>query len=1140
MKNKFCSKFFFKSTFYLFFSILTFVSFISCENFLNGAETAKELNKLVSYANAPVCSVLLKSDESMGTFIAGDSKEFKVGYETEIYFSANIEACILSDLTAQFATDSSKDISEYISIKILERDDEKGLYKISVKVLKEAPDIIIKPVCLPYPAVESYSPKSDGEPDYANKPIKIIFNMPMEAANITPLQSLFNYSNISITYDGQNLAEYFNEPYFNEEKNLLTLAPKPSFLQFLKDTREVYITVNVDFSSDIFVKSAEKKLFLRQNEKAHFTVRYKAETEDVAPVKTGFGFFASVNDYSLQELSSMTTEELAGLKKFNQENIAIKGDISLEAYSKKIIQNRFKNDIYLYGRYYDEGSGVNRIIVDVEHTNSKDGLLLKNQFLEPVDFFVEEKAEEADFYKDNNYVLFKLKYTIPQNQNDNNDGAYGFNVTTYDACENPSLPESFTAIKDTGVNLNTLTLFNLYNNLDTNSVNLSTLEDKLVEALNAGTYNESIKTIQFLYAKHVYASVEATGLVDAFVKYINKDGNEVTEAMAVDSANPKLFKHTLDVNHVHDSKITIIIKDNLENSQSRDFYFPTQPKVLNNQSTHYTKKDNATLGFSVMFNKYGSGQYTKDVHFDFSTVTESYNVGEPSVEYYEDHPDVYFFYANDLLFSEGNEDPAWPLADPCDLYNWNQELEFPLALTQEDITYNYDITDDGEFYKLTIGLPQDLKTRLGDKYDMYDSLALGMCIDAPVLLLVFDKDSEQISLVDKIYSQVQSLNLMKGPFFITGIKDGNMVRIQSNIENKDDFYMDQGFNLTFSDDDTAALRARALECRVPLNNGFNYGSNILQEKVGYHQVNEYIFLDNAEGKMDSFQVTVNNAYRYSFDSSYLGQTNASFLIDAGTGNYFIPLLDLNYGETVIDVNLINKAGSSALGQSFTIEKSPIVFEIPETLPVETDVTLTSLPTAYNIDTAGPMEDLPYDFGSYIYIAALGLNGWENLYKIDTQDENFVKTSSQDSQKPYLYSIKNLTLPKDKYIKISTSLGYNTRTGSQVFYNGAAGQKASADTLIDMESFYFVSSSQPVYIYTLASMKPLSECSSWTADEWDALRFKANEQFLDFSPDNNGNLRIYTPDTTWMQEGFCYVTIARFADGHAIVSKVREK
>jgi hypothetical protein len=72
------------------------------------------------------------------------------------------------------------------------------------------------------------------------------------------------------------------------------------------------------------------------------------------------------------------------------------------------------------------------------------------------------------------------------------------------------------------------------------------------------------------------------------------------------------------------------------------------------------------------------------------------------------------------------------------------------------------------------------------------------------------------------------------------------------------------------------------------------------------------------------------------------------------------------------------------------------------------------------------------------------------------------------------------------------------------------------------------------------MKSLSECSSWTADEWDTLRVKTNEQLLEFSANNNGNLRIYTPDTSWMPEGFCYVTIARFADGHAIVSKVREK
>ena len=65
--------------------------FSSCENFLKGNDTANDLQKILEYNNAPGCTILLKSDAATGTFLAGDSKEFKVGYQEDIYFSVNKE-----------------------------------------------------------------------------------------------------------------------------------------------------------------------------------------------------------------------------------------------------------------------------------------------------------------------------------------------------------------------------------------------------------------------------------------------------------------------------------------------------------------------------------------------------------------------------------------------------------------------------------------------------------------------------------------------------------------------------------------------------------------------------------------------------------------------------------------------------------------------------------------------------------------------------------------------------------------------------------------------------------------------------------------------------------------------------------------
>ena len=197
MKRNLCLQSLYKSFFAVVLVCFTAATLISCENFLKGSNTPQQLERLVSYANAPGCTVLLKSDEAMGSFMAGDSMELKVGYETELYYSANINNCILEDVIAQSATDSGMNMSDYISIKITERDDETGFYKINIKLLQKASNIIITPVCLAYPYVKAYSPANDSEAVFANTPIILTFNVPMEAAETSYAQTLFNYKTFS-------------------------------------------------------------------------------------------------------------------------------------------------------------------------------------------------------------------------------------------------------------------------------------------------------------------------------------------------------------------------------------------------------------------------------------------------------------------------------------------------------------------------------------------------------------------------------------------------------------------------------------------------------------------------------------------------------------------------------------------------------------------------------------------------------------------------------------------------------------------------------------------------------------------------------------------------------------------------------
>jgi hypothetical protein len=1132
MKIKFSSKIILKFTVSVFFFILAPAFFISCENFLKGAETAKELEKNISYANAPTSSVILKSDESQGTFIAGDSIEFKVGYETEFYFSANIEVCILSGLTAQFATDSSKDVSEYISIKILERDDVKGLYKISVKVLKEAPTIIIKPVCLAYPAVESYSPKSDSEPGYANMPIVITFTVQMEDKNVIPEKSIFNYQNILLSYNGQKVSEYFEAPYFNEEKTVLTIKPKTTFLDYVASTNEVFIEINVDFASDIVVKTDSLPLPFKQNDKAHFTVRYKAEVEKEAPVKAGFGFFASIQKYELNSLNSMSLAEIADLDNFTQEEIAIKGDYSLEEYSRKVLQNRTAGEVYIYGRYYDKDSGVNSISVALQQTNEKTGLILRNQDkLEDLLTF-DKTYTDSQIYKENNIVLFRYKYKL-----EGSDGAYSFNVKVYDACGNPSAEEAFTAIKDTELKLDDVNVFNVYNDLD-NTSEPDTRFSKLMDFMKEPGFNyeEKIKTIQFLYGKHLYGPVEVSGLVKFFVKYVNKDQEEKIEELSRDPANERLYLHKLDVDHVHDLKITLIAEDEIGNSASRDYYFPPKPKRYADSNTIlYTPGIRATAGFHILYNddgsiKRGTTHYVKPNDYGF-IFTSPVLPEKPRRK-------ACFFYENGMLWAEANDDEIREIV-VTDIYTGNaipfdtdDTNTLPNNLDLSSTSFEFGTSADGSKYTFKTTLPPDTWDIIGDKYDY--------------LYVYYDLFNIILDIYEKgITSKTTELEVFptgSRKFFIAGLKDGkiNPDPVQINYE--------------FTEEADNALRQEMLERMPPEFSSFlpagwfllnTHNSYEPQEVdticLGGDKVNEYLHIKNSIGKIESIQVTLDNAWRYNFSSDYIGKGRDHLLMSDDDGNIYVPAIDLHYGDNNITVTLVNKSGSTSYGEIFSINKAPIVFSKPQSLPVTGLYSLQSDPTPYDIRTSG--YEGGFDYGGSVFVSYLDKDGWKRIISSELQLSDGKDWQMSGEEGAYVYSLKDekaITLPVDKYIKVSSSLSFARQIGSLLFYNGEPSQGQLTDKIIDMDGFYCVSSNKPVYIYTIATMKSLSECSSWTADEWDTLRFKTNEQLLDFSANDDGNLRIYTPDTSWMQKGFCYVTIARFADGHAVVSKVREK
>ncbi len=1100
--------------FYLLFSL------ISCDNFLKANDVASEIKAHIEYANAPSSTVLLKSDESMGTFIAGDSKEFKIGYDTEIYFSANIENCILDYLVAQSATDASKDMSEYVKIEIVERDDEKGFYKIKVRVLKQAPDIIIKPICIPFPAAQPYPPKTHSQPSSANMGITVTFNMPMESESISKAQSQFNYRNIFITHDIIDLAEYFEDPQFNSEKTVLTLNPKSTFVEYIKSTNEPAITIQVQFSDTISVKNEERTLFLKQDANSCFNVKYSSEVEDKPPVATGFGFFASNKVYSVDELKAKT--DITGLEAFTYDDIAVKGNTELEVYSEKVKKNASSGTLYIYGRYYDKDSGVNKISVISKHTRSKDGTPLSEDCI-TTDFYINDESTESVFNISNQTVLFCIKYKIPEIFTDpeENDGAFDITVRIYDACGNYAENQSFTVIKDFYINMDNIVFWNISNRFE----EAPNRHSELVTQYNNNTYNENLKILKFDFAKTIYSVVESFDSVEIFVKYINKNGTEVTEKINADAENKRFYSHKLNVDHVYDLKATVIIKDNYGYETTKDIYFPPKAEKI-------ADREFLILPAGVHITYSFLNQY-----FDDGTIATG-ALGEYDNSYtklYPFNPRVKYTvcFENGHLFSEISDDVFYSnyngFNDIVKVDN-NSPVDIPPAVK------DFSFFVEGENCKITVTLEDDVWENNTDKWDL---IMVGLSSIDPVQYRYRD-NFDAISMIPFFFE--------KNVTTVTNNVDlnncNNKYLIASGIKGSARSKGSETKFMTIDSEDIDSMNLEASNNKKPVLDFkiLPMEELLYQDLIGYDKICDYYRVCEDKIKIDTLQVTVNKTYRDVFNYEDFGPTKGTTIFDNGYGYICLPIMDWQYGTNTIEVKAINKNGFSKQTSIVTLYKSPIKYNIfgSASLP-DNNITFKSDPTTWDIDTMGFSGGK--DTNAHIYVSYLDYKGWHNVGKFvydefaDTTDRVYKNTEDDGS---FTYQFYAEGFPADSYIKVSNTLLMGQSASYDLIFNGQPSSGEGVDDIIEDNGRVYITSDMPVYVNTVTTKCTYAECSKWTAAQWEELHYKFNDKYIKFSESNAGTLYPYILDLRPIQDGDCYVIIAHYADGHTKMSEVKIK
>lgn len=98
-----------------------------------------------SFIEQQVVTSLVKTVEGTGSFLSEGEKKCTVGYTFDVQFSVNKSEYIFEGLEAVSQTDPSVD--KIASFEEISRDDEAGVYKYRVRILKTVDGILIRPVC---------------------------------------------------------------------------------------------------------------------------------------------------------------------------------------------------------------------------------------------------------------------------------------------------------------------------------------------------------------------------------------------------------------------------------------------------------------------------------------------------------------------------------------------------------------------------------------------------------------------------------------------------------------------------------------------------------------------------------------------------------------------------------------------------------------------------------------------------------------------------------------------------------------------------------------------------------------------------------------------------------------------------------
>lgn len=606
----------------------------SCENFLKAQDTAEQIKEAIEIANSNPITYYLIAEKDSGTVIpASVSKKKKETFEIK-FTPADDWQFIKWEAIDRTTGELIPDAVAFADATKLET---------TATIIKPTENLQIHPKCVMMPKIVSITPASI-ELAYANTPIVITFNMPMEAETTTAENTFFKYGDqyISLKYETIDMTSYFEDPVFNSDKTILTINPRiEGFTEYIqKELKLPVVNIKMSFGSGIYIEKEGVSLSLNNSQSKEISINYRQEAETQPPVEINQSFFISKQEITPSNASQLKAQG------FHQDNISNQGDMSFDLFKEKVFHNLTNGTFYISGTYYDEGSGVKTVSVKAIYE--------ENGAEEIFDY--SEGSDEALFITNNGYTTFYIKVSLTVNWQFT---SRRIEVNVLDACGNASETKIYyAAIK--GFVLEDVTLCHFdYDYGEDRDPNLF-LDNNIFDM---NYYEENIKTIKIFHDddhhtdRGIWEKYEGVSNQELLYptenytiecEYIDKYGILRRKSFSDYNESELCWKFDLDVDSVNNLDVKIIASDGIGNTvETTRTFTPISPLIITN--TENLNSNKVKIYFDTSFIDGGSSEAPDCLIWEEGNVFKYDMISQHGYITIEDGKD-YWLFKNDYYY----------------------------------------------------------------------------------------------------------------------------------------------------------------------------------------------------------------------------------------------------------------------------------------------------------------------------------------------------------------------------------------------------------------------------------------------------------------------------------------------------------